>query len=98
MLHDVRVEVEEVRGSCAAGYRKGDSFTLKGFYIEPEGSRICVHALVGMISLLSPFAHGVPAEELGIGEGDVGHVQCPDPGPPLTCGGTVTFKVVRSRA
>jgi len=37
-LYDVKIEVEEVRGLCAAGYRKGDSFLLKGFYIEPEGA------------------------------------------------------------
>ncbi len=97
MLYDVRIEVEEVRGSCAAGYRKGDFFTLRGFYIEAkEGTRICLHALVAMASLLSPFSHGVPADQLGIGEGGVGRVQCPDPGPPVTCGGTVVFKMVRS--
>ncbi|HDI73646.1 MAG TPA: TIGR04076 family protein [Candidatus Korarchaeota archaeon] len=96
-LYDVKIEVEEVRGLCAAGYRKGDSFLLKGFYIEPEGgARICIHALVGMISLLSPFSHGVSAKELGIGEeDDIGYVQCPDPGRPYTCGGTVVFKLAR---
>ncbi len=96
MLSDVRVEVEEVRGRCAAGYRKGDSFILRGFYIEAEeGVRICLHALIAMSTLLSPFSHGVPAEQLGIGEGNTGRVQCPDPGPPITCGGTVIFKLVR---
>ncbi len=95
MLHDVRIEVEEVRGKCAAGYREGDSFTLRGFYIE-GGSRICLHALVGMASLLSAFSHGIPADQLGIGEEDVGWVQCPDPGPPKTCGGTVVFRLMRT--
>ncbi len=96
MLHRVEIEVEEVRGYCAAKYRKGDSFTLRGFYIEGEEDvRICLHALTAMATLLSPFSHGVPADQLGIGEGDVGRVQCPDPGPPLTCGGTVVFKLVR---
>ncbi len=88
--------MEEVRGHCAAGYREGNSFTLRGFYIEGAGGvRICLHALTAMVTLLSPFSHGVPADQLGIGEGDIGHVQCLDPGPPLTCGGTVVFKLVR---
>jgi len=96
-LYNIEVEVEEVRGYCAAGYRKGDRFTIKGFYIEPKGNtRICIHALVGMISLLSPFSHGVSAKELGIGEReDFGYLQCPDPGEPYTCGGTVVFKLTR---
>jgi len=97
-IYEVAVEVVEVRGSCAADYKPGDRFTIKGFYIEPkEGeSRICIHALISMISLLSPFIHGVSAKLLGIGDkDDEGYLQCPDPGKPYTCGGTVVFRVKR---
>jgi len=49
-----------------------------------------------MISLLSPFIHGVSAKLLGIGDkDDEGYLQCPDPGKPYTCGGTVVFRVKR---
>jgi len=49
-----------------------------------------------MLTLLSPFLKGVSAKTLGISsEDDVGYVQCPDPGRPYTCGGTVVFRLVR---
>ena len=97
-IYEVEVEVVEVRGSCAAGYKPGDRFRIKGFYIDPREceARICIHALTAMMSLLSPFIHGVSARLLGIGDKDVeGYLQCPDPGKPYTCGGTVVFKVRR---
>ena len=98
-LYVVEVEVVEVRGKCAAGYKPGDKFRIKGFYIELNecGARICIHALTGMMSLLSPFIHGVSARLLGIGDkDDVGYIQCPDPGKPYTCGATVIFKIKRT--
>jgi len=49
-----------------------------------------------MTTLLSAFLHGTSAKELGIGvEPDLGYVQCPDPGPPCTKGGTVIFELKR---
>jgi hypothetical protein len=49
-----------------------------------------------MVALLSAFAHGYSAKELGIGsEENTGYLQCPDPGPPYTHGGTVLFEIKR---
>lgn len=99
-LYEVSIEVVEVRGYCAAGYKCGDKFTIRGFYIEPEENmaKICIHALIAMMTLLSPFLHGVSAKLLGIGnKEDEGYLQCPDPGKPYTCGGTVVFKIKRIR-
>jgi len=99
-IHEVEVEVVEVRGNCAAGYMPGSKFRIKGFYIDPKecDARICIHALTGMMSLLSPFIHGVSAKTLGIGDrDDEGYIQCPDPGRPYTCGATVVFKIRRLR-
>lgn len=99
-LYEVTIEVVEIRGKCAAGYRVGDRFRIKGFYIDPRecDTRICIHALTAMMSLLSPFIHGVSAKLLGIGDkDDEGCLQCPDPGEPYTCGGTVIFKIKRIR-
>jgi uncharacterized repeat protein (TIGR04076 family) len=94
----VRVCVKEVRGSCAMGYRPGDCFVIERFYISEVGKGICIHALSSMLTLLSPFLKGVSAKVLGIGEqDDVGYVQCPDPGKPYTCGGTVVFELRRER-
>jgi len=99
-IYEVIVEVVEVSGHCAAGYKPGDSFIVKGFYIEPKENKpkICIHALTAMMSLLSPFIRGVSARLLGIGnKEDEGYIQCPDPGKPYTFGGTVVFKVKRTR-
>ena len=95
-IYEVEVEVAEVRGRCAVGCKPGDRFRVKGFYIDPKesGAKICIHALVGMATLLSPFVHGVSARLLGIGDrDDEGYIQCPDPGKPYTCGATVVFRV-----
>ena len=100
MLYKVTVEVVEVRENCAANYKIGDKFTINVFCIEPKENmaKVCIHALTSMISLLSPFLHGVSAKLLGIGEkDDEGYLQCPDPGKPYTCGGTVIFRVKRER-
>ncbi len=95
VLHRVVVEVHEVRGRCAAGYVEGDRFFVDGFLLR--GNKICIHALVGMISLLSPLSHGISAKTLGIGfSEDEGYIQCPDPGAPFTCGGTVVFRLKRT--
>jgi len=93
----VYITVKEVRGYCAAGYKPGDAFVIEWFYIKPmQDTRICLHALNAMLTLLMPFLKGVSAKALGIGEEDnVGYVQCPDPGKPYTSGGTVVFELRR---
>ena len=99
-IYEVTIEVVEVRGYCAAGYKVGDKIVVKGYYIDPKdvSSKICLHAMTGVISLLSPFIHGVSAKILGIGDkDDEGYIQCPDPGKPYTCGGTVIFRVRRGK-
>jgi hypothetical protein len=51
-----------------------------------------------MLTLLAPFLKGISARALGIGKGDnTGYVQCPDPGAPYTCGGTVVFELRREK-
>jgi len=94
----VEVVVREVRGECALGYRPGDSFTVERYYIPGcQGRPVCLHALAAMLTFLPALLKGVSARELGIGSGDdVGYVQCPDPGRPYTCGGTVVFELRRS--
>jgi len=96
--HRVVVRVKKVRGSCALGYRPGDAFAVERFYIKDAGRGVCIHALAAMLTLLAPFLKGVSARDLGIGgEDDAGYVQCPDPGEPYTCGGTVVFELRRER-
>jgi len=99
MQYRVYVIVKEVRGHCAIGYKPGDTFIVEKYYILPnQNVKICLHALNSMLTLLMPFIKGIPAKTLGIGkEDDIGYVQCPDPGKPYTCGGTVVFELRREK-
>lgn len=96
VLYRVLISVLEVRGSCPV-YKIGDEILLEGFYIiSNQSANICIHALSALMSLLSAFSHGASARDLGIGsKDDEGYVQCPDPGPPYTKGGTVIFHLKR---
>ena len=99
MSYKVKVCVKEVRGMCALGYKPGDCFEVERFYIKDAGKGVCLHALAATLTLLAPLLKGVPATTLGIGkEENTGYVQCPDPGKPYTCGGTVVFELKREKA
>ena len=80
------------------GYKQGDCFIAEKYYIVDPNRGLCLHALCSMLTSLTPFLKGISARVLGIGkEDDVGYVQCPDPGEPYTCGGTVIFELRRER-
>jgi len=93
----VHVIVKEVHGFCAIGYKPGDMFVVEKFYIKPvQNTKICLHALSSMLTIIAPLLKGVSAKVLGIGEeDDIGYIQCPDPGKPYTNGGTVIFELRR---
>jgi len=94
----VTITVKEVRGICPI-YKQGDKIFAKDFYVVADKSaNICIHAFIAMGTLLSAFIHGSSAIDLGIGkEENLGYLQCPDPGPPYTEGGTVIFEVKREK-
>lgn len=94
MRYRIVVTVKDVKGCCPI-YKVGDRMVFEDFYLRSRDSEnVCIHALSAMLSLLSPFLRGCSAVELGIGsEEDVGYLQCPDPGPPYTRGGVVTFEL-----
>ncbi len=90
------IEVVEIRGRCPV-YRAGDRMVVRmPELVLEECNRVCVHAFVAMQTFLQALARGFSAKELGIGDSDdEGYVQCPDPGPPYTRGGTVVFRLRR---
>jgi len=92
----VKIQVREIHGRCPL-YKPGDEIILEGYYIDTKNSApVCMHAFLALSSLLSAFSHGSSAIDLGIGEtDDIGYLQCPDPGPPCTRGGTVLFELKR---
>jgi len=89
--------VKEIRGRCPV-FKIGDRIVIESPKIVPEKTdALCVHALGSMLSMIVALSHGISFEELGLAmeEGNIGHVQCLDPGPPYTLGGTVLFEIKR---
>ncbi len=89
------ITVKEIRGNCPV-FKIGD----KMIFDEPkiildETDAFCVHALSSMLSMLVALSRGTSFKELGLSreKDDAGYIQCPDPGPPYTLGGTVIFEV-----
>jgi len=89
--------VKEVRGRCPV-HNVGDRIVVQVPKIDTANTdTLCVHALGSMLSMLVALARGVSFKDLGLAtdEGNVGYVQCLDPGPPHTAGGTVLFEIKR---
>jgi len=96
-VHRLVLTVKEIRGHCPV-HRVGDRIVVESPKIDVDKSdALCVHALGSMLSMLVPLARGVSFKDLGLAvhEGNVGYVQCLDPGPPYTAGGTVIFEIKR---
>jgi uncharacterized repeat protein (TIGR04076 family) len=95
----VKVIVENLDGVCPL-YKPGQTVCeLNCWYFDKKKMmNLCGHALLSMMSALVPFSRGISAKEMGFGkEDDVAFVQCPDPGEPYTCGGTVVFRLERKK-
>jgi uncharacterized repeat protein (TIGR04076 family) len=76
-LRNLRVVVEEVKGTCTSGMRTGDCFVLRsGRLYIPANRHFCLYALHAALPLL-------PAKQRPLEDGDWlredCHVICPDP-------------------
>jgi uncharacterized repeat protein (TIGR04076 family) len=68
-LYDLRVTIEEIRGTCTCGHAVGDVFELQGGRLSlPTGKSFCVYALQSTLPLL-------PAKQRPLQPA----VVCPDP-------------------
>ena len=95
--HRLVVSVKEIRGRCPV-FKVGDKFAIEGAkIIQEKNGFLCIHALGSMLSVVIALGRGVSFKELGLAkeEGNVGYVQCLDPGAPYTLGGTVIFEIKR---
>jgi uncharacterized repeat protein (TIGR04076 family) len=91
------VTVKEIRGKCPV-HKVGDKIVVDApEIVTAQTDALCVHALGSMLSMIIPLARGVNFEDLGLArkEGNVGYLQCLDPGKPYTTGGTVIFEIKR---
>jgi len=96
-VHRLVLTVKEIRGRCPV-HKVGDRIVVESPKIDTdETDALCVHALGSMLSMLVPLARGVSFKDLGLSfeDGNVGYVQCLDPGQPYTPGGTVIFEIKR---
>jgi len=93
------ITVKEIRGNCPV-YRVGDKMIIEEpKIIVKESDTICIHALASMLTMLIPLSRGISFKELGLAkeEGEIGYLQCLDPGEPYTKGGTVLFEIKREK-
>jgi len=91
------LNVKEIRGRCPV-HKVGDRIVVDSPKIDTtKTNALCIHALGSMLTMLVPLARGASFKDLGLAvqEGNVGYVQCLDPGPPYTLGGTVIFEIKR---
>lgn len=86
-MYKVILEVKEVRGNCAAGYKPGDKIVVKDpIIIMEETDRVCLYALGSLLPYLTALDRETKREDW-INQKE--EIQCPDP---LN---TVIFRVSR---
>lgn len=76
-LYDLKVSIEEIRGTCTCGHAVGDSFELQGGKLSlPANTSFCVYALQSTLPLLP--AKQRPLQPADWMQTDT-RVVCPDP-------------------
>jgi len=96
-VHKLTLTVKEIRGKCPV-HKLGDRIVFESpEIVTAKTDALCVHAMGSMLSMLIPLVRGISFKDLGLAvkEGNVGYIQCLDPGPPYTHGGTVIFEIKR---
>jgi uncharacterized repeat protein (TIGR04076 family) len=90
-LWDLRITIQEIRGTCTCGHQVGDSFALEGGQLSMPGpnASFCVYALQSTLPLLP--AKQRPLQAADWMQTDT-QVVCPDP----LCG--VVMRIERTTA
>lgn len=90
-MTDIMITAKEVKGHCAAGLKAGDKVVLRGATISlQESDAVCSFAFANIYPAVFAARLGKDLKELGLATRTV---QCIDPGPPYSEGGTVLFEV-----
>lgn len=90
-MADIIITAKEVKGHCAAGIRVGDKTILRGATISlAESDSVCSFAFANIYPAIFAARLGHDLQDLGL---TTRTVQCIDPGPPLSAGGTVVFEI-----
>ncbi len=92
-MERLEARVIEIRGKCPV-FKPGDRIVIEGPEIKlDETDAICTHAFASLLPYIVALRKGIKPGELGLGRGEKAYVQCLDPGPPYTDGGTVIFEI-----
>lgn len=88
-MYRVILEVKEVRGECAAGYKVGDKLVIEEpSIISSESSNVCLYALGALLPYLTALYRDTPEEDW---INQIDELQCPDPI------NTVKFRISRQK-
>jgi uncharacterized repeat protein (TIGR04076 family) len=92
----LEITVHEIKGNCPI-YKVGDKIVIQNPEINLKKTEaLCTHALPPILHYALvlekrwiPFELGLTKED----DQENAYIQCLDPGPPLTDGGTVIFRI-----
>ena len=91
-MKKVIVTAERVSGNCSAKIIPGDKMVFEGANLNlTDTTKVCPFALSTIYPIIFAARLGYDIAELGMKERIV---QCIDPGPPLSDGATVYWKIV----
>ncbi|MHA1755045.1 MAG: TIGR04076 family protein [Candidatus Odinarchaeia archaeon] len=91
----IEIIVYKIKGKCPV-YQLGDKIIIDPPKIDlKKSTAICIHALENILHYVIAIDNGIDSVKLGLTTSDDPehyYIQCVDPGPPFTEGGTVIFK------
>jgi uncharacterized repeat protein (TIGR04076 family) len=92
----LQIEVYEIKGRCPV-YKVGDKMTIENARVLLDRTdAICIHALSTLLHYVVALDEGADPVKLGLSrDKERAFMQCVDPGPPYTDGGTVIFECRR---
>ena len=91
----LEIVVHEIKGKCPV-HKVGDRILVDDPKIDLKSTdALCTHALSSLLHYVLILDAGADPVRLGLSKSDDkenSYIQCVDPGPPYTDGGTVIFK------
>jgi uncharacterized repeat protein (TIGR04076 family) len=90
----VKITVCEIKGNCPV-FKEGDKITFDGpNLVMDETDAYCIWASSSFLPYLLAVRYDISSKEIGLSHNEGSYfVQCLDPGPPHTPGGTVLFEI-----
>ncbi len=92
----VLITVEKIDGHCPV-FKVGDKILISNGEVDLKNSdAFCIHASQVLHFYALSLREGIDPVNLGLAiDSDKAYVQCPDPGPPYTNGGSVLFSLTK---